>query len=185
MLGSLLALVAMFLVARTFAPSHHEIVWVARGLFAAAGGIVLTLLLKPRRPKPIQVTADHNGVFADGAPLVLRQDIVAAYIRPHIDARVMLSGMAAQRVRIGLPDYPLTVEIIRRKGAQLNLDPGGEQAAAALLTALGIPVTMCAPDYRGNLRPQRSQSLLTVAIVIVFLAAFFGYFFYMSTRHGH
>jgi hypothetical protein len=103
-----------------------------------------------------------------------------------MDSRVMVTGMPLQRLVIGLPNYPLTVEIIRRKGAQLNIDPNGEQAAVALLTALGIPITMCAGDYRGNLRPKRSQTLLTVVIVVVFLGALLGfsyYKYYTLTHH--
>jgi hypothetical protein len=52
-----------------------------------------------------------------------------------------------------------------------------------MLTAMGIPVKMCAADYRGNLRPRRSQTLLTVVIVIVFLAALFGFSYYKATGH--
>jgi hypothetical protein len=100
-----------------------------------------------------------------------------------LNARTSISGYPGHWIVIGLPNYPLTVEIIRREGAQLNLDPGGEQAATAMLTAMGIPVTMCAADYRGNLRPRRSQTLLTVVIVIVFLAALFGFSYYKATGH--
>jgi hypothetical protein len=117
---------------------------------ATAMMITLTLLLRPRRPKPIEVAADHDGVFAGGVPLILRQDILQAYIRPRLNARTSISGYTGNRIVIGLPNYPLTVEIIRREGAQLNLDPGGEQAATAMLTAMGIPVTMCAADYGGT-----------------------------------
>jgi hypothetical protein len=188
MLGGLLACLVVFGVAR-YGSELVPVEW-RRALtsgavivVATAMMITLTLLLRPRRPKPIEVTADHDGVFADGVPLILRQDIFQAYIRPRLNARTSISGSPGNRIVIGLPNYPLTVEIIRREGAQLNLDPGGEQAAAAMLTAMGIPVTMCAADYRGNLRPKRSQTFLTVVIVIVFLAALFGFSYWKSTGH--
>lgn len=189
-LGGALGLLVLLVVARSTTsvldPQTHR--FVVRGLSYAMVGaacVWLTMRLKPRRPTWVEATADHNGVFVDGAPLVLRQDIEQAYIRPRIDARVLVSGMALQRIVVGLPDYPLTVEIIRHHGAQLNLDPGSEQAAAAMLTAMGIPVTMCPPDYGKNLKPKRSTAFLTVAIVVVFLAAFVGYYLYMVAKISH
>jgi FtsH-binding integral membrane protein len=188
MLGSLLvaclaAYAVHYLNANVVAEEWRRTVTRVTIVVVATGmGAVLFFLIKPR-PQPVDMTADHNGVFADGVPLVLRQDILQAYIRPAFDERTMLTGSPGRQIVMRIPGNPLTVEIIRRKGGQLNLDPGGEQAAAALLTALGIPVTMCAPDYRGNLRPKRSQTLSTVVIVIVFLAALFGFSYWKSTGH--
>jgi hypothetical protein len=187
-LGGLLGCLLLVVVARSTSSvlDHETHRFVVRGLgygLAAAGCIWLTLKMKPRRPKWVEATADHNGIFVDGVPLVLRENIQQAYIRQHIDSRVMVTGMPLQRLVIGLPNYPMTVEIIRHKGAQLNIDPNGEQAAVALLTALGIPVTMCAGDYRGNQRPKKSQTLLTVVVVVVFLAALFGFSYWKSTGH--
>jgi hypothetical protein len=190
-LSGALACVLVLIVARTTSsvldPQTHR--YLVRGLaygLALAGCVWLTLKLRPRRPQWVEATADHNGIFVDGVPLVLRQDIQQAYIRQNMQARTIVSGMPLQQLFIGLPNYPLTVEIIRHKGAQLNIDPNGEQAAAALLTALGIPVTMCAPDYHGNQRPKRSTTLLTVVIVVVFLGALLGfsyYKYYTLTHH--
>jgi hypothetical protein len=187
-LSGLLACLLVLVVARTTTsvldPQTHR--YLVRGLaygLALAGCVWLTLKLRPRKPQWVEATADHNGIFVDGIPLVLRQDIQQAYIRQNMRARTIVSGMPLQQTVIGLPNYPLTVEIIRHKGAQLNIDPNGEQAAAALLTALGIPVTMCAPDYRGNLRAGPRQWMLTAIVVIVFLAALFGFSYWKSTGH--
>lgn len=167
---------------------HHVHRYVVRAVgiaLAAAGCVWLTLRLRPRPPVWVGATADHNGIFIDGAPLVLRDDIEQAYIRPYLHSRVMVSGPIGRQMAVGLPSYPLTVEIIRRRGGQLNIDPGGEQQAAALLTALGIPVTRCEPDYRGNLYAKRSTWVWSVVIVVVFIAAFVGYYFVMASRLPH
>jgi hypothetical protein len=188
MLGSLLvaclaAYAVHYLNANVVAEEWHRTVRRVITVLVASGmGIVLYRLIKPR-PQAVDMTADHTGVFANGVPVVLRQDILEAYIRPAFDPRTMLTGSPGRWIVMRIPGNPLTVEIIRREGGQLNLDPGGEQAAAAFLTALGIPVTRCAPDYRGNLRPKRSQTLWTVVIVVVFLAALFGFSYWKSTGH--
>jgi hypothetical protein len=122
-------------------------------LVAAAVLVWLGYRYKLRPPRWVEATADDSGIFIDGKPLVLGKDIQQAYIRPHQDAQSIESRTQFGRMFIDLPNYPLTVEIIRRDGTSLNIDPGGEQAAAALLTALGIPVTTCPPDYDGNQRP--------------------------------
>ena len=74
----------------------------------------------------MEATADDSGIFIDGKPLVLRKDIQQAYIRPHQDAQSIESRTQFGRMFIDLPNYPLTVEIIRRDGTSLNIDPGGE-----------------------------------------------------------
>lgn len=190
-LGGAVGCLLLLVVARTTTSlldreSHRALVkGLAYGLGSAAA-VWLTFRLRPRRPKWVEATADFGGIFVDGVPLVLRQDIQQAYIRPHRDAQTIRSGMPLQRIVIGLPDYPLTVEIIRRHGTSLNLDPGGEQAAVALLTALGIPVTTCPPDYHGTEAPKRSTWLLTVVVVIICLAALFGFAYYQwytATHH--
>jgi hypothetical protein len=119
-------------------------------LVAVAVLVWLGYRYKLRPPRWVEATADDSGIFIDGKPLVLRKDIQQAYIRPHQDAQSIESRTQFGRMFIDLPNYPLTVEIIRRDGTSLNIDPGGEQAAAALLTALGIPVTTGPPDYDGN-----------------------------------
>jgi hypothetical protein len=125
------------------------LVFVAKGLVVVPIGVAVLVWwgywyrLQP--PKWVEATADDGGIFIDGKPLVLRKDIKQAYIQPHQDAETITSGIQV-RTFIELPDYPLTVEIIRRDGTVLNIDPSGEAAAAALLTALGFPVTTCPPD---------------------------------------
>lgn len=120
----------------------------------ALGCIYLAVLSKslvPRRD-PVTLSADHSGVYANGAPLALRADITQAYIRPAIAAR---TGRMAGHVggtggvpivwRLRMPEYPLTVELLTRVG-QFNIDPGGQENAAAVLSALGFPVTLCEPS---------------------------------------
>jgi hypothetical protein len=116
-------------------------------LVAAAALVWWAYGFKLRPPKWVEATADDSGIFVDSKPLVLRKDIQQAYIQPHQDAETIQTGHDPRvRIFIDLPDYPLTVEIIRRDGTALNIDTGGEPAAAALLTALGFPVTTCSPD---------------------------------------
>ena len=146
------------------------------------------LVSRALKPVPVSVAlyADESGVYADDAPLVLRQDIAHAYIRPSYDERVIRqtgysSSLGYYRYRMTLPSFPLSVELVRRRGGQLNIDAGGEQAAAEILTALGFPVTTCPPDYR--VATSGRQWIITVLVVALFLAALFGFSIYKSTGH--
>jgi hypothetical protein len=116
-------------------------------LVATAMMIWLGYRYKLQPPRWVEATADDGGIFIDGKPLVLRKDIQQAYIRPQQDAQTIEGRTQFGRMFIDLPKYPLAVEIIRRDGTSLTIDPGGHRAAAALLTALGIPVTTVPPDY--------------------------------------
>jgi len=147
--------------------------------------LLLSRALKPIKV-PVALYVDQSGVYADEAPLISRQDIVHAYIRPPYDQRVVRqtgysSSLGYYRYRTTLPSFPLSVELVRRRGGQLNIDPGGEQAAAEILTALGFPVTTCPPDYK--VQTGGRQWILTVLVVAIFLAALFGFSIYKSTGH--
>jgi hypothetical protein len=85
------------------------------------------------------------------------------------------------KYRLHLPSLALTVELMLRGGRQLNIDPGGQAAAADILTALGFPVTMCEPDHKA--KAGGSQWVVTVLVVMLFLAALFGFSVYESTGH--
>ena len=134
------------------------------------------------KPKlvPVNLHVDQSGIYADNAPVVRREDITQAYLRPAFDKQV--HRMTAYRsygyygFSITTPSLPLTIEMMTRSGP-LNIDPGGEGPAGEILTALGIPVTTCPPGYR----PQQTRRSwgLTAVIVVLFLAAFFGYYFFM------
>lgn len=136
-LGCVLGGVALLLLAKG----------VLGGILVAVGVLVwLGHRYKLRPPKWVEATADDTGIFVDGAPLVRRKDIQQACIRPQQDAETIESRSQYGRSFLDLPAWPLTVEIVRRDGTPLNIDPGGEESAAALITALGIPVKMCPPD---------------------------------------
>lgn len=124
---------------------------------------------------------DQTGVYADDAPVVRREDIAQAYIRPAVESRLRRFNDSGKTFAITLPAYPLTVELIKRGGGQVNIDPGNEQGAAAILTALGFPVTKSAPYYRP--KTSARQWAITVVVVMVFLAALLGFSYYKSTGH--
>jgi hypothetical protein len=117
-------------------------------------------------------------------PLARRENIAQAYIRPALAARTQQhtssGGSVPASYRLDLPSYPLTVELVLRRSGQLNIDPGGQGPAAEILTALGFPVTMCAPGHRAHTRGQR---ISTIVVLVLFFAGAIGYYFYMSTRH--
>jgi hypothetical protein len=186
-LGCVLILVVARSTTTVLDPQWHRyLVRLLSYAFVAGSLWWLTVKLRPRAPKWVEATADQSGIFVDRVPLVLTRDIKQAYIRPHRDKQTFVTGPFARRMAFSLPDYPLTVEIIRRAGNPLNIDPGGEQKAAALLTALGIPVTTCPPDYHGDQAPKKSSWPLTIAVVIVCLAALFGFAYYQwytATQH--
>jgi hypothetical protein len=149
---------------------------------------MLSRALTPKRV-PVNLTVDQSGVYADDAPLVRREDITQAYIRPALDQQVhrhvgyrSWAPMGAFRFSITTPDYPLTVEMMTRRG-QVNIDPGGEGPATQILSALGVPVTTCPPNYRPG--PSRSMRAVSVVMVALFLAAFFAYYLFMAHRTMH
>ncbi len=136
----------------------------------------LSCALVPQRA-PVDLYVDQDGVYADDAPLALRGDIENAYIRPALDAhprRVVPTG------HVGLPSYPLTVELQVRHRGQVNIDPGGQGPATEILTALGFPITTCTPRYRSQTNSQRTTSVVLVALFVV---AYVSYYLFMSTHH--
>lgn len=158
------------------------------------GGAMLTLypaaLSRSAKPKlvPVNLVVDQSGIYADDAPLARREDITQAYIRPAFDKQVYRMGghssFGYYRFSVTTPALPLTIEMMTRSGP-LNIDPGGEGPAGEILTALGIPVTECPPGYRP--RPSRRSWVSTALVVALFLAVFFGYYFFMvyKTMHRH
>ena len=107
------------------------------------------LLSRGLKPKftPVNLYVDQNGVWADDAPLVARRDIAEAYIRPAAAAEEQRINNAGRISYVTLPAYPMTVELITARG-RVNFDPGSDQAAAAILTALGFPVVHNPPYDR-------------------------------------
>lgn len=133
----------------------------------------LSCALVPQRA-PVDLYVDQDGVYADDAPLALREDIENAYIRPALDGGAVPAGHHPD-----LP-YPLTVELQVRHRGQVNIDPGGQGPAAEILTALGFPITTCAPKYRAQTNSQRTTSVVMVALFVV---AYVSYYLFMSTHH--
>src|SRR6185312_13676789 len=160
------------------------------------GGVMLSVypaaLSRSFKPKlvPVNLYVDQTGIYDDNAPLARREDITQAYIRPAFDKKTHRysggygSSTGPYSFKITTPAYPLTLEMMTKSG-QLNIDPGGEGPAGEILTALGIPVTTCAPDYRPQ--PSRRSWLATAVIIVLFVAAFLGYYFSMAykTMHRH
>jgi hypothetical protein len=151
----------------------------------AAVGLYPMLVSKALKPRPVSVAlyVDQSGVYPDDAPLALREDIRQAYIRPPLAARGQryrnYGGSVPVSFNVQFPDYPMTVELMTRKG-QRNIDPGGQDAAAAILTALGFPLTMCAPNYRAP--TSRRQWVWTAVVVVLFVGGVLGYSAYMAHR---
>jgi len=147
--------------------------------------VALSRALKPT-PVPVTLVADENGVYADDVPLMMRQDIAHAYLRPSYDQRKVRfttrgGALGYSRYSITFPSFPLSVELVRRSGGQINIAPADEQAAAEILTALGFPVETCEPDYKAP--TSGGQWLITVLVVALFLAVLFGFAIYKSTGH--
>jgi hypothetical protein len=120
---------------------------------------VIYLRTLSRAAKPVRVSVDlyvdQSGVYADDAPL---------------------------SYPLHLPSVPLTVELKMRSGRQLNIDPGGQGARADdILTALGFPATMCAPDHRA--KTTGGQWVTAVLIVVLFVSALLCFSFYMATGY--
>ena len=143
----------------------------------------LSCALVPQRD-PVALYVDQNGIYADDAPLALRGDIENAYIRPALDARTSrhtnYGGAVPASYHVDLPSYPLTVELQVRRRGQVNIDPGGQGPASEILTALGFPITTCAPKYRAQTNSQRTTSVVMVALFVV---AYVSYYLFMSTHH--
>jgi len=183
----LLTLVAVILL-----PAHlkRTAAYVGAGAMLVLYPAALSRSFKPKLV-PVNLHVDQSGIYADNAPLVRREDITQAYIRPAFDKQVYRMGGQSSSMPLGVyrfavttPSLPLTIEMMTRSGP-LNIDPGGEAPAGEILTALGIPVTTCPPGYRPQ--PSRRSWVPTAVIVALFLAAFFGYYFFMvyKTMHRH
>jgi hypothetical protein len=163
----------------------------AMKLIAAAVLVVMMLSIYPvalsgaltPREERVSIYVDQTGIYAGDAPFALREDITQAYIRPALRARTArhqsFGGSVPATFDVNLPKYPLTVELVTNKG-QLNINPGGQDAAAAILTALGFPVTECAPDHVARTSPRQLIWMLLVVVLIV--AAALGYSAYMAHR---
>jgi hypothetical protein len=108
--------------------------------------MLVTRELKPKFT-PVDLYVDQNGVWADEAPLLARHDIAQAYIRRPAASQEKRINNSGRISFITLPAYPMTVEFITTRGGQVNIDPGSDQAAAAILTALGFPVVY-SPDHQ-------------------------------------
>jgi hypothetical protein len=99
------------------------------------------LVSRAHKLEPVSVAlyVDQTGVYADDAPLALREDIAQAYIRPALESRTVrhtnFGGSIPYSYRVRLPSLPLTVEFMLRRGRQLDIDPGGQGPAADILTA--------------------------------------------------
>ena len=144
-----------------------------------------TVALIPRalKPKvvPVALYVDQSGIYADNAPLVLRQDIAEAYIRPASDAR---ASHPLSAFSITTPAWPLTVVLITRKGRNLHIDPGGQGPAAGILTALGFPVTVDAPGYESRASKRGRRWIIGGSMVTaLYIAALVGYAYYRSIGH--
>jgi hypothetical protein len=124
--------------------------------------VLLSLGLKPKFTR-VNLYVDQKGVWADDAPLVARRDIGQAYIRPAVAAEEQRINDAGQIFYVTSPAYPMTVELITARG-RVNIDPGGDQAAAAILTALGFPsctarpTTGAARSFSGDRSSSRGAS---------------------------
>ncbi len=163
----------------------------ATKLIAAAAVLVGFITIYPRalscalvpHRAPVDLYVDQNGVYADDTPLALRDDIENAYIRPALDGGSSHHPNQGSAVptsyRSDLSAYPLTVELQVRHRGQVNIDAGGQGPAAEILTALGFPVTTCAPKYRAQ---NNSQKTTSVVLVALFVVAYVSYYLFMSTH---
>jgi hypothetical protein len=183
--GGAMVVCLLFAVALMLLPGRTKLI-AAVVVVPAMLGVYPMLLSRGLAPQRVSVAlyVDQTGVYADNAPLARRENIAQAYIRPAFAARkqqhTSSGGSVPASYRLDLPSNPLTVELVLRRGGQLNIDPGGQGPAAEILTALGFPVTMCAP---GHLAHASGQRIRTIAVLLLFFAGSIGYYFYMSTRH--
>jgi hypothetical protein len=173
-----IAVVVLVGVALAFLPGHLKGIALAVVSIAAIAvyGPLVTKAIKPV-PDSVDLYVDQTGVYADGAPLALHGDIRQAYIRPALAPRTVVSRSSGGGIAFRTPNYPMTVELMTRKG-QVNIDPGSEQAATAILTALGVPVTVCTPDYRASM--SRRQWVMSAVVVVVFIGGMLAYSAYMQ-----
>jgi hypothetical protein len=153
--------------------------------------IVIHLLLIPMVPvylllvawvlKPTfalaEVYVDQTGLYRDGAPVVRREEIARAYIRNAIAARRIFVPNAGS---FTAPDYPMTIDIIKRGRGQLHIDAGSEPAAAAILMALGFPVTFSDYNPRG-----RKVSMAWILSGYLIAAMFFVWMFLHVALRSH
>jgi hypothetical protein len=115
--------------------------------------VLLSVGLKPKFTR-VNLYVDQNGIWADDAPLVAGRDIAQASIRPAIGAEGRRISSSGGAFHVTSPAYPMTVELITARG-KIFIDPGNYQAAAAILTALGLPVVH-SPPWRRSLFERRS-----------------------------
>ncbi|MDT5010941.1 MAG: hypothetical protein QOH57_2558 [Mycobacterium sp.] len=192
--GTLLLLVAAALV---LLPIPRDTKRTAAYMAAAAMLAIYPLMLsRSFKPKfrSVALHVDQSGIYADGAPWARREDIAQAYIRPAFEKRTIRnsgyrSSFGYYSFNITTPSFPLTVELVTRDGGDLHIDPGGQEAAASILTALGFPVTMSAPQDAPENRAMKTTGrvwIKTVLVVVLVLGALFGYAYYMyyKTQHG-
>jgi hypothetical protein len=181
--GGALAAVVLAMLAGVLLPGQGK--WIGPLLGFGMLALYPPILSGALKPKPVSVAlyVDQSGIYADDAPFALRQDIAEAYIRPAFDARARRFRSSSASFSMTFPAWPLTVELITRKGRALHIDPGGHGPAADILTALGFPVTMCAPDYTRRPRTTARQWVMRLLVVVLFFAAVFGYSYYKSTGH--
>lgn len=182
LVGGGIAVCALFVLAGTLLPGSSKMIVFA---VLTVGMVLIYPRLVSRALKPTFAPAnlyvDQTGVYADDAPMVRREDIAEAYIRPALESRIRRVNDSGRTFSITLPALPLTVELIKRTGGQLNIDPGDEQHGAAILAALGLPVTMSAPNYRPKTTAR--QWAITIVVVVVFVVSLFGFSIYKSTGH--
>jgi hypothetical protein len=184
--GGAIALVAIAVPVLILLPGNSKFI-AATVLGIAMLGLYPMMLSRTLKPKPVSVAlyVDQTGVYADNTPLALRENIAEAYMRPALGAQTKrftsYGGSMPASYSIDLPSFPLTVELVLRRGGQLNIDPGGQGPASEILTALGFAVTICAADHRP--RTSGRQWIITAVVVVLFVAALFGFSFYKSTGH--
>jgi hypothetical protein len=134
---------------------------IPKGIYHAALAIPMltvypVLVTRGLKPKftPVNLYVDQNGIWANDTPLVARRDIAQASIRPALASKQRHISSSGGAFSLTLPAYPMTVELITARG-KLFIDPGSDQAAAAILTALGFPVVY-SPPFRLSLFQRRS-----------------------------
>lgn len=156
----LVAIAVLYLAVYLVVPAIPEKMRFSIVSAIGVAGTALVVLLLGRKfvplRDPVALHVDQTGVYANGAPLALRPDITRAYIRlgnPSQPKPVRWVGTTPGNFGVRLPPWPLTVELITARG-QFNIDPGGHEHAAAILTALGFPISTLTRDgpspYRGD-----------------------------------
>jgi hypothetical protein len=191
--GGILLLMAAALI---LLPLPREGKLIVSGVGAGAMfAIYPAMLSRSLKPKFVSVSlyVDQSGIYADGAPWVRSEDIAQAYIRPAFDERKIRtsgyrSGYGAYSFTVTTPSLPLTVELVTRGGDDLHIDPGGQEAAVGILTALGVPVTTAPPQDAPENRAMKTSAKVwvkTALVVVLVLGAVFGFSFYMYYKTQH